>query len=76
MADTNTTTQHPTPVFKRGQMVAHKSRPRQALHIYADPYWSVEHHQWLYPYDYNLGLTSEGVGLETSLMPAPKNSVL
>tara|TARA_B100001769_G_C21708450_1_gene390614 strand:+ start:126 stop:359 length:234 start_codon:yes stop_codon:yes gene_type:complete len=37
------------------------------FHIYAEPSWSNEHKQWLYPYDYGLGGTSEGFGLEYNM---------
>lgn len=66
----------PPPRYRKGELVAHSSNPRQALHIYNEPYWSSSHGQWMYDYDYNLGLTSEGSALQGSLIPAPKNSVL
>ena len=37
------------------------------FHIYAEPSWSNEYNQWLYPYDYGLGGASEGYGLEKEL---------
>ena len=63
-------------IYKKDQLVARRNRPRQALHIYNEPYWSKIHGQWCYDYDYNLGLTSEGSALEGELIIAPKGSVL
>ena len=63
-------------IYKKGQLVARRSKPGQALHIYNEPYWSKIHGQWCYDYDYNLGLTSEGSALEGELIIAPKGSVL
>jgi hypothetical protein len=36
-------------------------------HIYANPYWSKEYNQWIYPYDYGLCGTSYGFGLEYNM---------
>jgi hypothetical protein len=67
---------HPKPIYNKGQLVARSSLPHKALHIYDNPHWSEDWQQWLYPYDYGLGLTSEGSALEGELILAPEGSFL
>ena len=67
---------HPKPIYNKDQLVARRSRPHKALHIYDNPHWSEEWQQWIYHYDYGLGLTSEGSALEGELILAPEGSVL
>ena len=45
----------------------------ETFHIYAEPSWSNKHNEWLYPYDYGLGGTSEGFALERDMKSFEKN---
>ena len=57
---------YPKKKFSVGDIVTISGRGG-TFHIYAEPSWSNEHNQWLYPYDYGLGGTSEGFGLEYNM---------
>ena len=61
----------PLQKYKVGDSVRlHGGRgPRCDLHIYGAPQWGswLAHPEWVYPYDYGLGNTSEGFALESSL---------
>jgi len=57
---------HPETKFSVGDIVTITGRGG-TFHIYDKPSWSKEYNQWLYPYDYGLGNTSEGYGLECNM---------
>lgn len=58
--------QDQTQKFNVGDIVTITGRGG-TFHIYDKPSWSKEYNQWLYPYDYGLGGTSEGFGLECNM---------
>lgn len=41
--------------------------PLGRLIIYSDPFWSNQHKNWMYPYEYGIFGDHEGYALETEL---------
>jgi hypothetical protein len=62
----NNTNNHPNPKFSVNDIVSLRGRGG-GYHIYDRPSWNIRYSEWVYPFDYGLGNTSEGSARESQM---------